>query len=335
MSSETFQFEVEQNRAIVTLLPGLNEVPWADIERVGTEVLSRLHTLSSPALVVDLCQLNYMGSAQVALVVRMFKTVKERKGKMVVANRDPMVLEVLQLAGLTKVWTMADSRESAVKMVGGSFREFTPHREGGGGGGGGAAAPVAYPSSGAANSGILPVVIALTGTLVAALAITAFLARPDLQPALLVSLGFATLGFAGGLWGTLSTQGTKQILSILGLVVAVLILFGGVFKLVQNSAPGPAPVVNMPTSPTPGLTGAGTTSIPSNPPAGSPAGGAAATPADPSRQPSPPTPGTKPAGAVPGGLGSPAGTPTPPGLTPPGTTPPGATPSGTPGAPPK
>ena len=48
---------------------------WADIERVGSEILSRIQPLTSPQLLVDLCALSYMGSAQVALVVRMFKPV--------------------------------------------------------------------------------------------------------------------------------------------------------------------------------------------------------------------------------------------------------------------
>jgi hypothetical protein len=76
-----YRLEVDNRRATVTLLPELNEVPWADIERVGSEILSRIEPLSSPQLLVDLCSLNYMGSAQVALVVRMFKLVRQDGGR--------------------------------------------------------------------------------------------------------------------------------------------------------------------------------------------------------------------------------------------------------------
>jgi len=115
-----YRLERDQARTIVALLPELNEAPWSDIDRIGTEIVQRLHEVASPALLVDLCSLQYMGSSQVALVVRLFKTVKERGGKMVVANRDPMVLEVMTLAGLNKLWTITPSREDALRLLGGS-----------------------------------------------------------------------------------------------------------------------------------------------------------------------------------------------------------------------
>jgi anti-anti-sigma factor len=107
-------------------MPGLNEVPWSDIEKVGSEILSELESTKRPTLMVDLSELDYMGSAMVALIVRLWKSSSERSGEMVVVNSSPRVFEVLKIAGLTKVWTIVDSRADAERQLG----------KGGGGSGG-------------------------------------------------------------------------------------------------------------------------------------------------------------------------------------------------------
>ena len=103
-----YRFETADGCLIVTLLPELNDKQWADIEKVGTEIVDRLSTVQSPRLIVDLTLLSYMGSAMVALIVRLYKAVNGRSGQMVVVNQHELVFEVLKLAGLTKLWTIVD-----------------------------------------------------------------------------------------------------------------------------------------------------------------------------------------------------------------------------------
>lgn len=215
-----YRLELDQRRAVVALLPELNEVPWADIERVGSEILAKLQPLASPHLLVDLCALNYMGSAQVALVVRMFKTVKEKNGKMVVANRDPMVLEVLTLAGLNKVWTIVDSRERAMSMLGGSS---LMSGSGGGGGGDSEANP-------------LPGMIAIVAAVAAAIFVVLHLANPALIPNrgdVFGILGGSAVAFLTGLW---AMSGGNRGLGIGVIVVSVAMLLYGVFEIAKPPA---------------------------------------------------------------------------------------------------
>src|SRR5262245_3226232 len=98
-NTATYRLEREHHHTVVTLLPGLKDAPWADIEQIGTEIIQRLQEVPAPALLVDLSPVNYMGSVQVALVVRMYKTIKERGGNIVVVTQEPLVREVLSLAG--------------------------------------------------------------------------------------------------------------------------------------------------------------------------------------------------------------------------------------------
>jgi anti-anti-sigma factor len=206
-----YRLELDNRRAIVSLLPELNEVPWADIERVGSEILSKIQSLPSPNLLVDLCALNYMGSAQVALVVRMFKMVKEKNGKMIVANRDPMVLEVLSLAGLNKVWTIVDSRERALSMLGGPA--------------------TASASPGGAHP--LPGLVAVTGAIVAAIFLVIHLVHPEAIPSrgdLYGILGGSAIAFFAGLW---AMNGGNRNLGIGVIVISVAMLLYGVYEIAQ------------------------------------------------------------------------------------------------------
>jgi anti-anti-sigma factor len=216
-----YRLEIENRRAIVVLLPELNEVPWADIERVGSEILTRIQALPSPNLLVDLTPLNYMGSAQVALVVRMFKTIKEKNGKMVVANRDPMVLEVLTLAGLNKVWTIVDSRDRALSMLGG-----------------GPSAASGNGASGAASS-VVPGLIALVALVAAAVFVAIHVANPALLPSrgdLIGCVAAALVAFIAGLWALAAgNRGT----GIGAIVLSVAALLFGVFELAKSTAPLP------------------------------------------------------------------------------------------------
>lgn len=220
--SATFQMEADRDRAVLTLLPKLNQIAWADIEHVGSQMITRIGGMSSPKILVDLTSLEYMGSAQVALVVRLFKLIKEKNGAMVVANRHPMVLEVLTLAGLNKIWTIVDSREAAQKLLGGTMASPSDRATG--------------ESSLAAYLGIGLVVLAL-------LALGAGLSGSPKIPAEIAlwgAIGTAAGAFLCGLIAVCSSQGAGRNLGAIVLVVGLGLGLAGGF--LQTQAPAkPAP----------------------------------------------------------------------------------------------
>lgn len=123
-NSEAYRIEEEPGRlTVLTLLPPLNDVDWASLEQLGNELLERIRQTGRPSVVVDLLALQYMGSAKIALLVRVFKAVRERSGTFVVVCRDPLVLQELQLTGLAKLWTIVPARASK--------RKITPNEAGG------------------------------------------------------------------------------------------------------------------------------------------------------------------------------------------------------------
>jgi anti-anti-sigma factor len=123
-SSETrYRFEVKDGYSIVALLPDINNARWGDIEIVGNAILQQVGGTGQPAVMMDLSELKFMGSAVVALIVRVWKAAKEKGGAMTVVTRDDMVYEVLKIAGLTTIWKVVDSHEEAAKLLtaGGTF----------------------------------------------------------------------------------------------------------------------------------------------------------------------------------------------------------------------
>lgn len=216
--SPAYLLENSGNRLIIALLPKLNQVAWADIDSIGTEVLGQLNQSANPRVLVDLCQLEYMGSAQVALIVRVFKAVKERSGTMVVANRHPVVQEVLTLAGLNKLWKIVTSREDGLKTLGGDPGRTTPSGTSG---------------AGSANTGTLIVVGLIAANVSAAGLYAAVTQAPWLAfPASAwMAVASAAIALALSAAATLYASGVKKLIGTFVLLSSVGLLLGSVFVL--------------------------------------------------------------------------------------------------------
>jgi anti-anti-sigma factor len=224
-----YQFETVNGCLTITLLPELNDKQWADIERVGTEIVERISAAPSPKVLVDLTSLSYMGSAMVALIVRLYKTVNSRGGKMVVVNQHELVFEVLKLAGLTKLWTIVGTRAEAFSSMG---VKATPV----------SSATGALPSGG---MGLVAAgVIGTVGTLVG-LALQ-FSANPIVPQkiALLIEIAFAFVGLGAGMF-LLNQAGGRRNLGIAFLAICVLAVLGGIVAAPPEAgAKGPAAGAN-------------------------------------------------------------------------------------------
>ncbi|WP_166828229.1 STAS domain-containing protein [Thalassoroseus pseudoceratinae] len=114
----TLHYETLSGRHVVVLNPVLADAPWTDVEAAGSHVIQLIREDTEPGVLVDLTKLNYISSTMVALVVRIWKSVNAVGGRMIVVTTHPVVEEVLQIAGLLKVWETADSREEGLEKLG-------------------------------------------------------------------------------------------------------------------------------------------------------------------------------------------------------------------------
>ncbi len=217
-SVPTFQIDSIQGRTVVSFLPQLNEIPWSEIEKVGGAILPRLQEAASPGVLVDLCALKYMGSASLALIVRIYKTVTEKRGRMIVANSDPMVGEVLAKAGLEKIWEIAPNRADGLRRLG-------------------------LPTSEAVRrAGGWQNLVAILGLLVSAIGFAVhFSPAIDLGAHMVIGMqiGGGLIGFGFALWAILEGAGSARTIGAMVLVASVALLLSGVFNFAQPTRDQP------------------------------------------------------------------------------------------------
>lgn len=113
-----FQFERQSTHGILALNPLINDGQWGTVTEVGNEILPQLETLSSPSVVIDLSRLNYIGSPQVALLVRVWKSLKKLQGRMAIACPNETVRDILHTAGLRSLWAIVDTHDAALTALG-------------------------------------------------------------------------------------------------------------------------------------------------------------------------------------------------------------------------
>jgi anti-anti-sigma factor len=219
-----YRIETGDGCYIVTLLPELNERQWSDIDKVGTEIVERLNAGPVPKLLIDLTQVNYMGSATVALIVRVYKTVHGRNGRLAIVNQHELVYEVLKLAGLAKLWTFVDSREKGYTALG--VR--------------GGSALVSRGEQGGSTALVLAGAIGVVGAVIG-LALQ-FSSTPlvPAKAAQLIEFGFAALGMIVGTMILVNHTGGRRTLGIAFLAVCLLVILGGIVAAPERRAPGPS-----------------------------------------------------------------------------------------------
>lgn len=82
--------------------------------QLATMLNERLDHTDHHNLVVDLSEVTYMSSAGLRALVAALKRSRESGGNLVIASPSTRVHEVLELAGLSEVFSVYDERLSAV-----------------------------------------------------------------------------------------------------------------------------------------------------------------------------------------------------------------------------
>ncbi len=121
-----FHFERHENHGVVSFNPLINEGQWGTVMEVGHEILALMESLPGQALIVDLSRLKYIGSPQVALMVRLWKSLKRFQGRMSVECPPGTVRDSLQTAGLRSLWQIVETRELALAAVGVEVEKISP-----------------------------------------------------------------------------------------------------------------------------------------------------------------------------------------------------------------
>lgn len=204
----SYQLVLENGQLILRLLPGLTEAPWSEIEQAGFEAVSEVQKVSKPQVVVDLTQLSYIGSSQVALVIRVWKAVKVQDGALVVATSNSTVREVLALSGLDRVWKLVETSQEAQAALG--RRDIQPTLD-----------------DDQSDASPLPAYALLAACVVGILGLIAY-GMDAIAPGRILLVTGGVMALAAGVWGLLTTFGTLRLFAGSGVsagIVLVLISF--------------------------------------------------------------------------------------------------------------
>lgn len=112
------QFEATRDFVRMALSPDITQLPWNLVEECGDQAIAKLKECHASKLLVDLTSLDYLGSAQVALLARIWKVLAAQNGAMSVQTNSPVVREVIRTAGLHRLWNLVDSHQKGLEKLG-------------------------------------------------------------------------------------------------------------------------------------------------------------------------------------------------------------------------
>lgn len=82
-------------------------------EKSMEELINREYT----KFLMDLGGLNYISSAGIGALMVLLQQLRRRQGEMVILKPSPKVYKILELLGFTKIFHIAENRDSAVATL--------------------------------------------------------------------------------------------------------------------------------------------------------------------------------------------------------------------------
>jgi anti-anti-sigma factor len=116
-----FEVELAGETLIVNPLMDLRELGYPEIEAGARDILDLLGNSTIKNVVIDFHKTDYYGSTALGFFVKLWKRVKERKGRMAFCCLSDHEREILAVTKLDGVWPICSSREEAIKSVRGGL----------------------------------------------------------------------------------------------------------------------------------------------------------------------------------------------------------------------
>lgn len=99
---------------VIELGPQYDALDAPTVQQAKETMLHQAAVADPPRLVLDLSQTDYIGSTFVEILIRTWKRIQQRNGRMVLCGLTPFCDEVLRVMRLDTLWDIYPDRASAV-----------------------------------------------------------------------------------------------------------------------------------------------------------------------------------------------------------------------------
>jgi anti-anti-sigma factor len=124
MSAETThdQFRIERHGEIAVVTPSakVEEMHEVLISQAAKMVIDSLSEDPPAGIVIDLSQVNYVGSVFVSFLLKCHMLAKKHGSEIVLAGASQPARELLHLLDLETLWALYDTRKEALEALSGS-----------------------------------------------------------------------------------------------------------------------------------------------------------------------------------------------------------------------
>jgi anti-sigma B factor antagonist len=116
--NQIFARESHGKTLVINPLIHLGSLHEPEIVHETEDLLDFLKQSSSTNLLIDLAQGNYLGTAMLGAMVKLWKRVSQHGGQLALCNVSEGVLMVLRATKLQTVWPIYGTREEAIAALG-------------------------------------------------------------------------------------------------------------------------------------------------------------------------------------------------------------------------
>ena len=112
-------FDVERDGNVLLLIPkvDLRESNYQEIEAGAQGILDLVSAPEVKGVVLDFHRTDYYGSTALGFILRLWKRLSSRGGRLAFCNVSEREQEILEVTRLDTLWPVCPSREDALKAV--------------------------------------------------------------------------------------------------------------------------------------------------------------------------------------------------------------------------
>ena len=112
-------FRIERHGEVMVVVPAgvVERLPCEMIEEAAGLIAAPLRRAETPLVIFDLSEVDFFGSVFLSLLLRIWKSVSQRGGTMVLCGVSQRARELLKLTNLDVLWAIYDNREEAMEVL--------------------------------------------------------------------------------------------------------------------------------------------------------------------------------------------------------------------------